>query len=253
MRIIPHNFNTVKLRPNVVRQGPVVNIMSRGTAEDAVNRRRQEIVTAALHLLDETGFEGLSLRRLATYLGMHAPGLYWYFDSKQALIDLMAKAILDEGIARIGGLGNDQPWDAWLVELACIIRRTLLARRDGARVVAGAFIFRTNAVNPIIELGLTTLEAAGFERQVALAGVWTVMRYATGIALDEQASPWHASGASRAPLGPPPIDAARWPRTADAMNHVFDGKPRDRERLFRWGATMIVNGMAGIRSAEGSS
>ncbi|HEY4129747.1 MAG TPA: TetR/AcrR family transcriptional regulator C-terminal domain-containing protein [Gemmatimonadaceae bacterium] len=219
-----------------------------GTDEVSIERRRA-IVAAALALLDESGFDRLSLRRLAAHLEMHAPGLYWYIESKQELIDLMAKAILDEGFATVPPLAEGQSWEDWLVELACITRRTLLAHRDGARIVAGSYILRTGTLSPIIERALELLEAAGFERLVALGGTLTVLRYATGIALDEQASPLQPLPTATVdeqlvttPL--PPIDAAQFPRMADAMRRVFEGKLRNRERVFRWGAQLIVRGLA---------
>ena len=143
---------------------------------------------------------------------MHAPGLYWYIQSKQELIDLMAKVILDEGLYPIPPLRGRQTWEEWLVELACTTRQALLAYRDGARVVASAYLVRTNAITPVIEQSLTILEDAGFDRLVALGGTMTILRYATGIALDEQASP---TGPAPGPAGvasrnrSPRIDAVR--------------------------------------------
>jgi TetR/AcrR family transcriptional regulator, tetracycline repressor protein len=222
--------------------------VTRPVAEDAASTRRQEIVAAALELLDQEGFERLSLRRLAARLGMHAPGFYWYIDSKQALIDLVAKTILDEGLAGVGPLAKGQTWDDWLIELACSIRRALLVRRDGARVVAGAYLLRTMAITPVVELSLEILEGAGFERLVALGGTMTLFRFATGSVLDEQASPFRDSSTQTTEerpgaLPPPPIDASRWPRAADAMRQAFEIRLRGRERMFRWGATLIVRGM----------
>ena len=222
--------------------------MTRHGAEDAASAKRQEIVAAALELLDQEGFERLSLRRLGARLGMHAPGFYWYIDSKQALIDLVAKAILDEGLAGVAPLAEGQTWDEWLIELACMVRRALLVRRDGARVVAGAYLLRTEAITPIIERSLEILETAGFERLVALGGTMTLIRFATGSVLDEQASPFRGSGTQTMEerlreLPPPPIDASRWPRAADAMRQAFEIRLQGRERIFRWGATLIVRGM----------
>jgi TetR/AcrR family tetracycline transcriptional repressor len=207
------------------------------------------IVRAALDLLDEEGFDAMSLRHLARHLGMHAPGLYWYFESKQELTDLMARAILEEGLSSVGPLRPDQTWDAWLVDLAATARRALLARRDGARVVAGAYLLRANTISPITELALEILESAGFDRLAALGVTMTLLRYATGIALDEQASPWAETPARvRAKqlyeLPVPQVDATQWPRTADAFQRAFTGKIRDPEMIFRWGATLIVRGFA---------
>jgi TetR/AcrR family tetracycline transcriptional repressor len=223
---------------------------------ESIDERRQLIVRAALDLLDEHGFDAMSLRHLARHLGMHAPGLYWYFESKQELTDLMAKAILEDGLSSVGPLRPGQTWEEWLVELAVTARRALLARRDGARVVAGAYLLRTNTMSPILETSLEILESAGFERLAALGATMTLLRYATGIALDEQASPVgempaRLSAKQALELHTPHIDAARWPRTADAFQRAFTGKIRDRETVFRWGVTLIVRGLAGSVSAAG--
>lgn len=216
---------------------------------ETLDERRTLIVRAALDLLDEHGFDAMSLRQLARHLGMHAPGLYWYFESKQELTDLMAKAILEDGLSSVAPLRPGQTWEEWLVELAMTARRALLARRDGARVVAGAYLLRTNTMSPILETALEILEGAGFERLAALGATMTMLRYATGIALDEQASPigempGRLSAKQAMELHAPHIDATRWPRTADAFQQAFTGTIRDREAIFRWGVTLIVRGLA---------
>ena len=50
---------------------------------------RADIVAKAWELAREHGLAGLSLRDLARQLGMAAPSLYSYFDSKHALYDAM--------------------------------------------------------------------------------------------------------------------------------------------------------------------
>jgi len=66
----------------------------------------------------------------------------------------------------------------------------------------------------------------------------TLLQYATGIALDEQASPvgemrGRLTAKQALELHIPHIDAARWPPTADAFQRVFTGTMRDREAVFR--------------------
>ncbi|MEY2426303.1 MAG: hypothetical protein QOI61_1875 [Actinomycetota bacterium] len=61
---------------------------------------KAEIVDAAWELCAEHGLAGLSLRDLAKKVGMQAPSLYSYFDSKFAIYDAMfaqgAQELLDE-------------------------------------------------------------------------------------------------------------------------------------------------------------
>jgi len=64
--------------------------------EPTRDRRRErreatqaEIVAAAWEVVRAEGLAGLSLRDLAAKLGMRAPSLYSYFDSKHAIFDAM--------------------------------------------------------------------------------------------------------------------------------------------------------------------
>ena len=228
--------------------------MSRQGTEDTASERRREIVAAALELLDKDGFDRLSLRRLAKHLGMHAPGLYWYIESKQQLMDLMAKEILDTGLSPVPPLAEGQTWEQWLVELACTMHRTLLAHRDGARVVASAFLVRTGSITAIAERALEILEGEGFDPLVALGGTMTLLRFAVGLALAAQASPLYEPKTASinqqlAKLQLREIDAEKWPRTAAAIRAAFERdvrghEPGDTEQVVRFGAQMIVRGLA---------
>lgn len=67
------------------------------TASDkAIDRRarrhqqtRREVLDASWALAEQHGIAGLSLRQVAKSVGMQAPSLYTYFDSKDALFDAM--------------------------------------------------------------------------------------------------------------------------------------------------------------------
>lgn len=63
------------------------------------DRTKAEIVAAAWALAEERGLGGWSLRDVADAVGMRAPSLYVYFDSKNALYDAMfaegSQALLD--------------------------------------------------------------------------------------------------------------------------------------------------------------
>jgi AcrR family transcriptional regulator len=50
---------------------------------------RRQILDAAWGLAERDGIAGLSLREIARRVGMRAPSLYTYFDSKDALFDAM--------------------------------------------------------------------------------------------------------------------------------------------------------------------
>jgi AcrR family transcriptional regulator len=51
-------------------------------------RSREEIVGAAIELLDEEGLDGLSMRKLGAKLSAGATSLYWYVANKDELLEL---------------------------------------------------------------------------------------------------------------------------------------------------------------------
>lgn len=56
----------------------------------------EDIVTAALELVEAEGLEGFSFRKLAKQLGCEAMSIYYYFASKQHLIDAMVTRCIQE-------------------------------------------------------------------------------------------------------------------------------------------------------------
>lgn len=70
-------------------------------AEPARNRRatpltRQRIVTAAVDLLDRTGVDGLTMRRLAELLAVTPTALYWHVATRDDVLDLAVDHIFGE-------------------------------------------------------------------------------------------------------------------------------------------------------------
>src|SRR5436309_13810414 len=90
---------------------------------------QKQIVQAALALLDEVGFDGLTMRNLAKKLGVQAASLYWHVRSKQDLLSLVAEEIC----APMRESDRTLPWREQLEALANEYRRVLLAHRDAAR------------------------------------------------------------------------------------------------------------------------
>src|SRR6202167_3531352 len=62
----------------------------------APSRSRAQIATAAVELADAEGLEAVSMRRVATALGIGAASLYRYLESKDELYDLMVDHVEGE-------------------------------------------------------------------------------------------------------------------------------------------------------------
>ena len=90
---------------------------------------RDGVVDVALDLLDRVGLPDLSMRRLATELGVQPSALYWHFESKQELLAAVADRILARIDLAPPATGTDPALHA-----ARAVRDALLAYRDGAEV-----------------------------------------------------------------------------------------------------------------------
>ncbi|WP_329428945.1 TetR/AcrR family transcriptional regulator C-terminal domain-containing protein [Streptosporangium sp. NBC_01495] len=144
---------------------------------------RQTVIDTALRLLDEVGLDGLTVRRLASELGVQSPALYWHLRDKQELLDGMADAIVLS--AGMGPPRDGEPWQDWLTRRARAYRDSLLAHRDGARLVANAASLGPATIRMFDE-ELTAMIGHGFTPVLALRTITSLTRYVNGCVLQEQ-------------------------------------------------------------------
>jgi TetR/AcrR family tetracycline transcriptional repressor len=145
---------------------------------------QQQVVKRAVDLMAEAGLEALTLRRLATELGVSAPTLYWHVRNKRELLDLMAEALVAQS-GRSTCPARGQPWWEWLAERARLQFRALISHRDAALVVAGNR--PTEATLPDVEEVLGSLVAVGFPAPEALRVILSIGNYVIGCAVERQA------------------------------------------------------------------
>lgn len=144
---------------------------------------RQSIVSAAIELMNERGLDDVSLRAIATRLGVRQPGLYHHFDSKAELLDAVAEEILDRWHTDRRPTENER-WDEFVTRNARSLRRAMLRVRDGARLIASAGSRSPHIDNAIAQV--TLLEEAGFSGPEAILALIAVSRYTIGSAMEQQ-------------------------------------------------------------------
>lgn len=66
-----------------------IDTIPRNRRNERFEATRLEILEASWALVREKGLSGWALRDIALKVGMRAPSLYWYFDSKLAIYDAM--------------------------------------------------------------------------------------------------------------------------------------------------------------------
>lgn len=216
--------------------------------------QRETVARTALDVVDEVGLDGLTMRRLAASLDIQNPSLYWHFTNKQELLNCMAELMIVDAFVELRARGQDQDWTEWLADLARRLRKTMLAHRDGARILAEANL-SLNTFFEGLELALDVLQHAGFDERQAAAGVVTVFNYVLGNAFEAQADPIaHAyrEDEQRAHALSLSVDEARFPRTA-ALLHTTDLlSPAWVSAQFEAGLALILNGLRATLAQERS-
>jgi len=213
----------------------------------AANIGQQRIIDAALEMLKKDGLNNLSLRKLAGKLDIQAPALYWYFKSKDLLIDYMAESILHKEFSSFKVRREDEDWQSWLTDSLLRLRKAMLAYKDGARVVAGAHIYPAVTLGKFFENVLKSLTSSGIDTLHALHILGAAITYTFGFVIEEQSSP---SVEKTDMLG---LDSymTSFPNIVQAMEEVHR-KPRDLENEYLIGLRFIIKGSE-VCQAEGNS
>jgi TetR/AcrR family transcriptional regulator, tetracycline repressor protein len=144
------------------------------------------IVQAALDLLDEAGMDGLTVRALASRLGVQAPALYWHVRNKQALLDEMATRIWRQVGDVMSGLPAGLPWREVMATYAATVRRELLGHRDGAKAFSGTTLTDPDVVRRQ-EVTFDSLVRQGFTLPDAVRGLLLLHNFTIGFCIEEQA------------------------------------------------------------------
>jgi len=212
-------------------------------ADRPARLNRDDVLRAALELLNEIGIDALSTRKLAERLGVQSPTLYWHFKSKAALLDAMSSAVLQQSRA-IATPAPGEPWQVWLMADGQSFRRALLAWRDGARLHAGTR--PGEAQRGSIEARLGLLCAAGFEPGPATLLMMSVGRFVVGWVLEEQSAQAPDAPPSSTLTGP---DAAQYPLLAAGWAATVGS---DADALFDRALRLLIDGaQAQLPAARG--
>jgi TetR/AcrR family transcriptional regulator, tetracycline repressor protein len=203
---------------------------------------REMVAQAGLKLLNEVGLEQLTLRRLGTELKVQAAAIYWHFESKEELIDEMATIVLAEGAHDLLPARRSSDWKVWPATFGNGLRRTLLAYRDGARMVSGTELTNTEYMKTVESIGAQLLKA-GFTLRQAVVLLSTIYSFTLSFVMEEQAvyprpnerSPRYDIAKRKARL-----DAKELPLLRQSGSILFDRF----DRRYKEGLELILQGAA---------
>jgi TetR/AcrR family transcriptional regulator, tetracycline repressor protein len=185
---------------------------------------KESIVQAAFGLLDDAGMDGLTMRALASRLGVQAPALYWHMPSKQALLDEMATCVWRRIGEVIAVLPADLPWRELLATYAATVRTGLLGHRDGARAFSGTTLTDPGVIRRQ-ERTFANLARQGFTVENATRGLLLLHHFTIGFCIEEQSvTQAIASGDDRYAPGrrAEMIDPQAAPLAVEAGPVIFD-------------------------------
>lgn len=137
---------------------------------------RDRILDCALLLIDRDGLEELSMRRLATELGVSAMSLYNHVPSKDAVLEGITEKLLSEINLSAVETGK---WAEGLRIGFRLFRKVLLEHPHALPCIENKPIVTPDAFRPI-ELSLSLLVQAGFSPGEALFAHWSLVGYTLG-------------------------------------------------------------------------
>ena len=186
------------------------------------------IVDAALQVVDDVGIDALTMRRVATVLGVHVGGLYYHVADKAALLRAMADEMCGRILAALDASDRPPHWRDAVHELCTAVRVTLLDHRDASRLLAAAPLTGSLAAMELMDR-LVALLDEGLDPAAAILAGDALMSYVTGFTLQEA-------------LATPPTFLASVDDLATRFPRLFgDGTPDD-DATFDAAVDAIVTG-----------
>jgi len=188
-----------------------------------------EIVTAAVEILEESGLDKVSMRSVSARLGVSPVPLYSRIGNKDALLDAIAQRLL---AALAPAVDDGERWDQYAVRWAKELRMRLRRVRDSRLVLwpgRGAYV---EASRPLVE----TMRRDGFAADAAVQACRLLTWATVGFGAVESGvePPWRGAGKTRPGSDP----AGVTPADADALfdlhiGYLIDGIARDSAPALR--------------------
>jgi TetR/AcrR family tetracycline transcriptional repressor len=144
--------------------------------------RRDTVTERALALADAEGIDAVTIRRLATDLGVTPMALYWHFQDKERLLDGVAELVLSQ--VTLPPDDESRPWDQRLREVLDQLLAVLAAHPSVTDVVKTRILQSEPGIE-LTERVLGLLRGAGFSPEQAAQQAIYALLFITGLVTGE--------------------------------------------------------------------
>ena len=154
---------------------------------------RDDVVEAALRILDDLGLPDLTMRRLAAALDVQPSALYWHFPNKQTLLAELADRIVaarrvpapEPAAADPAAADPADDWRDAVRGEAAALRDALLAYRDGAEVVSSTLALGLGSPETVDRLA-GAVARGGFDPETSRRAATALLHFVLGHVSHEQ-------------------------------------------------------------------
>lgn len=224
--------------------------MSRRSTRPETGRRpplsRERVLDAALRLADVDGVGGLTMRRLASELGVEAMTIYYHVPNKDAILDELVERV-------IGEIETPDPAMAWrpaLRAIALSAYEVLGRHRWATRTMLGPGRSPGPMRLRYMDTILAILARAGFEASVADHAYHALEGHVMGFTLWEAGmnlgTREEVQVMARTFLAELPVET--YPSVAAHIEHHLEPRRPDDAGSFAFALDLLLDGLDRIRS-----
>jgi AcrR family transcriptional regulator len=201
---------------------------------------RDQVVEAAVQVLQTDGYPALSMRRVAQELGVGTMSLYWHVADRDELLDLVYDAVIGEQVL----LDVPSDWRGALRSIAyatrAIFERYPWILDGGPRSRIGPIVLEH------VEQTVAATESMDLPIETRLLASSLIDHFVLGFSMEEHArrAGWdHPELTEAAQEG---IDAGRYPRAAELLDQLGHHAGRAPAQEFEVGLEVLLDGIAAM-------
>lgn len=199
----------------------------------------ERIRNEALRLIDQDGLDAFSTRRLGAALGCEAMAIYWYYPSKDVLLDAVVDALISKLPFKPDADGD---WIDALRRLAHAYRRLAHEHPQSFQLLATRR-FATEGTFRFLEMLFELARRGGLDDRTTARFFRLVSSYVGGVALDELAGlrdEERAKGSAEI-AAQKAAAAEHFPRLAAVSRYL---EPASYDEIFEFGLELLLDAVA---------